>query len=106
MDEELRQLVWQRAKDRCEYCHFPAGIALLPFQIDHIMPRKLGGATTPENLALSNRGLLVCRSTSRPDRAVRECCRLGLCPDPGRDRVPTYVRRFDKSFSPPMSVRR
>ena len=53
MDAELRPLVWQRAARRCEYCHVPADVALLPFQIDHIIAEKHGGLTTAENLALS-----------------------------------------------------
>ena len=53
MDATLQQLVWQRARRRCEYCHFPADIALLPFQIDHIIAEKHGGPTAAENLALS-----------------------------------------------------
>jgi hypothetical protein len=53
MDKRLDQLVWRRAGDRCEYCHFPAEIALLPFQIDHVVPRKLHGKTIAANLALS-----------------------------------------------------
>jgi len=36
MDATLHQLVWQRPGQRCEYCHFSADVALLPFQIDHI----------------------------------------------------------------------
>jgi len=53
MDAELRQLVWQRAAQRCEYCQVPADAALLPFQIDHIIAEKHGGPTSGENLALS-----------------------------------------------------
>jgi hypothetical protein len=53
MDAALQHLVWQRAQQRCEYCHFPADISLLPFQIDHIIAEKHGGPTTAENLALS-----------------------------------------------------
>jgi HNH endonuclease len=52
MDRELEQFVWERAKHRCEYCRFPAVIALLPFQIDHIISQKLHGPTSAENLAL------------------------------------------------------
>ena len=37
MDAKIEQLVWQRANHCCEYCRFPAKIALLPFQIDHII---------------------------------------------------------------------
>jgi hypothetical protein len=53
MDAELHSLVWQRAKNRCEYCHFAADISLLPFQLDHIIAEKHGGPTTADNLALS-----------------------------------------------------
>ena len=53
MDTTLQQLVWQRARRQREYCHFPADISLLPFQIDHIIAEKHGGPTTAENLALS-----------------------------------------------------
>src|SRR5262249_48728917 len=53
MDPKLVRLVWRRAKHRCEDCKFPASIALLPFQIDHIIPQKLRGQTVADNLALS-----------------------------------------------------
>ena len=53
MDSNLEHHVWQRAKNRCEYCRFPANVALLPFQIDHIIAQKLHGQTVAENLALS-----------------------------------------------------
>jgi len=53
MDRHLEQLVWQRANHRCEYCQFPADIALLPFQIDHVISQKLHGPTSADNLALS-----------------------------------------------------
>jgi hypothetical protein len=53
MDAALEQLVWVRAKHRCEYCQFPADLSLLPFQIDHIIAEKHQGPTTADNLALS-----------------------------------------------------
>ena len=53
MDDALQQLVWQRAGQRCEYCQIPAAIALLPFQIDHIIAEKHGGLSVADNLALS-----------------------------------------------------
>ena len=48
MDAVLQHLVWHRARSCCEYCHVPAEIALLPFQIDHIIAEKHGGPTTAE----------------------------------------------------------
>jgi len=53
MDETLRQLVWQRAGNACEYCHIPQQFDVLPFQIDHIIAEKHHGPTVEDNLALS-----------------------------------------------------
>ena len=53
MDAELEAFVRDRAKERCEYCHFPEIYAELPFQIDHIVARQHGGTTELENLALA-----------------------------------------------------
>lgn len=53
MDEALRQLVWDRANDRCEYCRLPQQLDILPFQIDHVIAVKHHGPTTADNLALS-----------------------------------------------------
>jgi len=52
MDAALQQLVWTRAGQRCEYCQVPADVALLPFQIDHIIAEKHRGLASAENLAL------------------------------------------------------
>jgi hypothetical protein len=45
--------VWQRANNRCEYCHLPSAFYPAPFQIDHIVARQHGGGTVLGNLALS-----------------------------------------------------
>ena len=53
MTRELARSVWQRAKERCEYCRLPAQFHPSPFQIDHIIARQHSGATEFSNLALS-----------------------------------------------------
>ena len=53
MDESLRQLVWQRAGNTCEYCRVPQQFDALPFQVDHIIAEKHHGPTAEDNLALS-----------------------------------------------------
>lgn len=53
MDARLQAQVWRRAHNRCEYCQFPARLTPVPFQIDHIIAEKHGGATILGNLALS-----------------------------------------------------
>lgn len=49
----LRQLVIERAKEKCEYCLFPQSAALLTFEIEHIIAEKHGGTTEAANLALA-----------------------------------------------------
>jgi hypothetical protein len=53
MDPALRQLVWDRANSRCEYCHLSEAHSFYPFQVDHILAEKHGGLTVADNLALS-----------------------------------------------------
>lgn len=53
MERRLVEQVWQRAERQCEYCHFPAVYALVPFQIDHIIAEKHDGQTVLPNLALA-----------------------------------------------------
>ena len=53
MRQSLKRLVWQRAESRCEYCHLPSGVAIVEFEIDHIIARKHHGPTVAENLALA-----------------------------------------------------
>lgn len=52
MNEELRQLVWQRAAGLCEYCRVPQLFDPLPFGVDHIRPQYHHGPTVPDNLCL------------------------------------------------------
>lgn len=49
----LRRLVIARADGRCEYCLIRSGATLFAHEVDHIIARKHGGATTADNLALA-----------------------------------------------------
>jgi hypothetical protein len=49
----LRELVIQRAKNRCEYCGISQLGQVATFHIDHIVPVVAGGGTVQENLALA-----------------------------------------------------
>jgi hypothetical protein len=66
MEQELVELVWQRARSRCEYCQLPQAFSLFSFEIDHIIAKKHGGATVPENLALA---CFYCNSFKGPNIA-------------------------------------
>ncbi len=45
ISEALRELVRQRAGNRCEYCLLPEHAALHKHEPDHIIPRQHGGKT-------------------------------------------------------------
>lgn len=53
---EQRRIVTERADGCCEYCRSQSLFATESFSVEHIIPRFLGGQTTPENLALACQG--------------------------------------------------
>jgi len=54
MDLATRNLVRERAGDRCEYCRLPqSAIPLATFHVEHITAKQHGGSDDPSNLALS-----------------------------------------------------
>ncbi len=53
MNDELRQLVWDRAAATCEYCRVPQQFDPLPFGVDHILPQYHHGPSVAENLCLA-----------------------------------------------------
>lgn len=53
MDATLRELVWQRADGRCEYCRLRQEHLPLTLQLEHILAKQHGGTDDPENLALA-----------------------------------------------------
>jgi hypothetical protein len=53
IDKNIRQLIRERAKYLCEYCHSPEEASAALFEIDHIIPQSLGGFDALENLALA-----------------------------------------------------
>lgn len=50
-----RQLVRERAKFLCEYCHSPEWSSADLFTLDHLVPQSLGGSDELDNLALACR---------------------------------------------------
>tara|TARA_R110002049_G_scaffold167265_2_gene333444 strand:+ start:1393 stop:1791 length:399 start_codon:yes stop_codon:yes gene_type:complete len=54
MDNDIRQLVRDRAGDHCKYCHLPQYAAsFFTFHIEHIVARQHGGGDELSNLALA-----------------------------------------------------
>lgn len=53
ISEELQRAVRLRADFLCEYCHAQEAWQHIPFTIDHLIPKSVGGKSLPENLALA-----------------------------------------------------
>src|SRR5689334_13051209 len=53
MDPATREFLIQRAKNRCEYCHFPAQLLGTGPTIDHIRARQHHGDDSTGNLAVA-----------------------------------------------------
>ena len=53
MDRALRELVWLRAGNCCEYCRMPQQYDDGSFEIDHIIACSHGGPTSASNLCLA-----------------------------------------------------
>ncbi len=51
--DRLRQLVIERANNRCEYCGLAQVGQAATFHVDHVIPIAAGGETVEENLALA-----------------------------------------------------
>ena len=66
MDRALEELVWQRARHRCEYCQTSQEFDALTFHIDHIIALSHGGPTRAGNLALA---CFLCNSHKGPNLA-------------------------------------
>jgi hypothetical protein len=54
MDAAFRQLIWQRAKSRCEYCQLhQEDYEYQTFHIEHIIPKQHGGTDDLGNCCLA-----------------------------------------------------
>jgi len=73
MNESMRDSIWRRASDICEYCRMPQVYDDLTFEVEHVIARKHGGLTAIENLALA---CFACNAYKGPNIA-------GLDPETG-----------------------
>jgi hypothetical protein len=53
---DLRRLVFTRARDACEYCRSLLRFSMQPFAVEHVLPTVRGGSSHGDNLALSCQG--------------------------------------------------
>jgi len=69
MDRALRELVWRRARNCCEYCRMPREYDDTTFEIDHVIAGSHGGPTRAANLCLA---CFACNSFKGPNLAGRD----------------------------------
>ena len=63
---ELRQQVYDRAQDCCEYCLISEKVVFFVHQVDHVIAEKHGGLTDTTNLALA---CIICNKYKGSDIA-------------------------------------
>jgi len=51
--QKIRQEVFKRAKERCEYCLNKSDLLGMDLEVEHIIPESLGGTSSLENLCAS-----------------------------------------------------
>jgi HNH endonuclease len=49
----LRHLVFERARQRCEYCLIHQDVSIYSHEVDHVVALKHGGPTQADNLAVA-----------------------------------------------------
>jgi hypothetical protein len=91
MNAGLIRLVWQRARQCCEYCQMPQDLDPTPFEIDHIIAEKHKGPTVASNLCLS---CFYCNSFKGSDISSLDAVTRKLTPmfNPRRHKWPRHFR--------------
>lgn len=69
MKAALRELVWQRAQTRCEYCQIPQQFVELTHEVDHVIGQQHGGLTEANNLCLA---CFSCNKSKGPNISSRD----------------------------------
>ena len=102
INEDLRAEIAQRAEWHCEYCLIHREDSAFPHEVDHIVSRKHGGSSTPNNLAYA---CVICNRYKGSDVAsielrTGEVIRLF---DPRRDRWTDHFR-IDGALIEPITI--
>ena len=67
MERSLEDLVWKRARGRCEYCQVSWSNLDLPFEIDHIIAAHHLGRTQANNTCLACLRAIVTKGQTLPE---------------------------------------
>ncbi len=100
----LRQLVFERAQGKCEYCFIHQDVSIYSHEVDHIIALKHGGQTIAENLALS---CLPCNRHKGSDLATFDPISNEIAPlfnPPFRIKRYSYCRHYPNGSSHGLSA--
>jgi 5-methylcytosine-specific restriction endonuclease McrA len=105
VNDTLRRQIAERAGLRCEYCLIHEDDAGYAHQVDHVLSRKHGGGSEPENLALA---CVLCNrhkgaDVASIDAATGDAVRLF---DPRRDQWKDHFRIRSGVFQARTSIGR
>lgn len=90
INRQTRQLVRDRAGNRCEYCQLSQHLSpVAQLQIEHVIPRKHGGSDELDNLALACIDCNLAKS-SNLSGIDPETGSVALLFDPRREDWPTH----------------
>jgi hypothetical protein len=105
ISEEIRRQVADRANRQCEYCLISEEDSGFHHQVDHIVSRKHGGASSLENLALA---CVLCNRYKGTDIASidSETGGVTLLLNPRQDRWSDHFRNENGRIVPTSSVGR
>ena len=78
VSSSMRRRVRERAKEFCEYCRAPASFTSAAFHCEHIIPRKIGGKNTFDNLAWACPGCNTAKHTKTHARDPQTGQRVSL----------------------------
>ncbi|MFT4245023.1 MAG: HNH endonuclease [Micrococcaceae bacterium] len=86
----VRYQIWKRQNCACLYCGDP--VELLNSEIDHIVPRKAGGSSKRENLAIACRGCNQRKSNMPFTVFAQKPYKKGISLDEAISRVDAWIR--------------
>ena len=102
---EVRRLVRERARERCEYCLIPESAVFASHEVDHIVAEKHGGETETNNLAYS---CVLCNKHKGSDIASIDSATSEIVPlfHPRRNRWTEHFDVVDARIEPLTSTGR
>lgn len=87
LPRHVRFGVLERCNFSCFYCGLPAAGGVVTLQIDHVIPRSIGGTDAPWNLVAACQPCNIGKSDIMPDSSLIQAAADLYLAWPGRSRV-------------------